>query len=558
MGTERRYLLIGVAVIALGALVGGQRVLPRTRPVPSDEMADNHIVRGFVDALQVIDDNYGQNPDKERLTKGAVLGMLHSLDPHSNFFDRHEFTEMQDEQSSRFYGIGVTINQRNGRIYVLSVSKGMPAEKAGLRYGDAILEVDGRAASDWSQSDALKYVRGERGAPVDITVERLGEPKPIRVRLVRTEVPLPSVRNAFMIRPRVGYIGLTGGFNQTTSEELRGAIAQLKPQGLSSLVLDLRRNPGGVLKQAIQVAQEFLPKEMEIVTVRGREGRRAGLQTFQSKNSEPESMPLVVLINHETASASEIVAGAIQDKDRGLIVGEESFGKGLVQTVFPLPGGTGLTLTTGRFFTPSGRLIQRPYNGLGFYDYYSAYHHSSKQIGQSGGMTPAMPRPTREDRPVYTPTGRELHGGGGITPDIVIKTGDEDLRLRDACFEFARRLVAGLIPGLEQMKVTGPPPQDVAVSADEYTLPDQALAAFRIFVRDHPGLRITDATVVSNADYARRRLRAEAITAIYGVEAAEQFLLESDEQALSAIDAIPRAKRLTDMARLFQPGSTQH
>jgi carboxyl-terminal processing protease len=552
MGTERRYLLMGMAVIALGAMVGGQRILPRTRPVPSDEMADNHIVRGFVDALQVIDDNYGQNPDKERLTKGAVLGMLHSLDPHSSFFDRHEFTEMQDEQSSRFYGIGVTINQRNGRIYVLSVSKGMPAEKAGLRYGDAILEVDGRAANDWTQSDALKYVRGERGAPVDITVERLGEPNPIKVRLVRTEVPFPSVRNAFMMRPGVGYIGLTGGFNQTTSEELRGALALLRPQGLSSLVLDLRRNPGGVLKQAIQVAQEFLPKEMEIVTVRGREGRRAGLQTFQSKNSEPESMPLVVLINHETASASEIVAGAIQDKDRGLIVGEESFGKGLVQTVFPLPAGTGLTLTTGRFFTPSGRLIQRPYNGLGFYDYYSAYHHS---------MTPATTRPTREakeDRPVYTPTGRELHGGGGITPDIVIKTAEEDLRLRDACFEFARRLVAGLVPGLEQMKVTAPASEGVAMSADEYTLPDQAFAAFRIFVRDHPGLRVADVTVVSNADYARRRLRAEVITALYGVEAAEQFLLESDEQALSAIDAIPRAKRLSDMAKLFQPGSPQH
>src|SRR5215475_9176741 len=227
-------LMIAFSILAVCAGIGGfyydQSALTR----PSDGMADNPAVRDFAKAVDLIEGHYAGASDKERLTRGAVLGMLHSLDPHSNFYGRREFSEMQDEQSSRFYGIGVTINQRNGRIYVLSVSKGMPAEKAGLRYGDAILEVDGRAASDWTQSDALKYVRGERGAPVDITVERLGEPKPVKVRIVRTEVPFPSVRNAFMIRPGVGYIGLTGGFNQTTSEELRGAIAQLRPEGLSS------------------------------------------------------------------------------------------------------------------------------------------------------------------------------------------------------------------------------------------------------------------------------------------------------------------------------------
>jgi carboxyl-terminal processing protease len=174
------------------------------------------------------------------------------------------------------------------------------------------------------------------------------------------------------------------------------------------------------------------------------------------------------------------------------------------------------------------------------------------------GSVPLLTRPTKEDRPVYTPTGRELHGGGGITPDIVVKTGDEDLRLRDACFEFARRLVAGLVPGLEQVKVTAAATPGEGITAEEYTLPEQALAAFRAFVRDRPGLHITEAMVTSNTDYARRRLRAEVITAAYGVEAAEQFLLESDEQALSAIEAIPRAKHLSDMARLFAPNSTQH
>src|SRR5215470_5795086 len=265
-------LVIAILILALSAGIGGLFYDPAALTKPSDGMADNPAVRDFAKAVEVIEDNYAVAPDKERLTRGAVLGMLHSLDPHSGFYGRREFSEMQDEQSSHFYGIGVTINQRNGRLYVIGVSQGMPAERAGLRYGDAIIEVDGHSTKDWSQSDALKYVRGERGTEVSVTVERAGEPKPLTLEITRDEVPFPSVRNVFMLRPGVGYIGLTGGFNQETTEELRGAISQLKAQGMSSLVLDLRRNPGGLLKQAVQVAQIFLPNGFEIVSVRGREG----------------------------------------------------------------------------------------------------------------------------------------------------------------------------------------------------------------------------------------------------------------------------------------------
>jgi len=552
MPSRSRFLIVALLLVAAGALIGGRYWRPLAESRPSAEVADDRVARSFLGALRLIDEHYVVAPDQERLTKGAVLGMLHTLDPHSSFFDRREFNEMQDEQSSKFYGVGVTINQRNGRIYVLGAGEGLPAERAGLRYGDAIVEVDGKAAKDWTQSDALKHVRGERGSPVEITVERLGEARPVKTRIVRDEVPFPSVRNFFMLRPGVGYVGLTGGFNQTTSEELRAAIAQLKREGLTSLVLDLRRNPGGLLKQAIQVAEEFLPRQVEVVTVKGRnrEGK-AAKQTYQSENAEPETMPVVVLINRETASASEIVAGAIQDKDRGLIVGEESFGKGLVQTVFRLPRGTGLTLTTAKYYTPSGRSIQRAYNGVGLYDYYYARRHAAP------GATPAAPpgsRPAagREDVPVYTPTGRELRGGGGITPDVIAKAREDDLRLRDASFEFARRLVAGLVPGLEQFKVAKTE-YGYRLRGHEYPVTEPALAAFRAFVREHPELRVTDAQVSAGLDYVRRRLRAEVITAAYGIEVADQFLLESDEQALAAIEAIPKAKSLSDTARLFAP-----
>jgi carboxyl-terminal processing protease len=564
MKHRSRFLVVAILVLALGSIAGGRLNKQQAQVTPGDALVDNAVVRSFVKALQLVDENYVSATDQERLTKAAILGMLHRLDPHSSFFDRREYNEMRQEQRSEFYGIGVTINQRNGRIYVLGVSPGLPAERAGLRYGDAIIAVDGKSARDWTQSDALKHVRGERGAPVEITVERAGEPRPIPLRVVRDKVPFPSVRNHFPLRPGIGYIALTGGFNETTSDELRAAIDELKTQGMTSLILDLRRNPGGLLKQAIQVAETFLPRDVEIVTVRARDGR-IQKQTYKSENTEPERMPLVVLINRETASASEIVAGAIQDHDRGLIIGEDSFGKGLVQSVYPLPGGTGLTLTTAKYYTPSGRSIQRAYNGVGFYDYYFARRHAQAEPGTSTGnssnaadqpssTSSPTPRALRQGDSVFTPTGRELHGGGGIMPDILIKLSEGDLRWRDACFEFARHLVAGVVTGLEQYKVTKTQ-HGYHLKGQEYQLTDQVLAAFRAFLREHPEFRLSETQMSAHLDYIRRRIRAEVITAAYGIEVAEQFLLESDEQAQRAIEAIPKAKHLTDTARLFSPSS---
>jgi carboxyl-terminal processing protease len=552
MKLKSRFLIVALCVIALGVLAGGwaERVKPRHKSAAAAAgvvAEEDRVAEGFTEALEVVERHYAMETDSERLTKAAVLGMLHVLDPHSSFFDRREFTEMQEEQSSRFYGIGVTINQRNNRIAVLGVVKGMPADRAGLKYGDVIVEVDGKSTKGWTQSDALKHIRGERGSEVEIAVERAGAAQPVKVHITRDEVPYPSVRNHFIIRPGVGYVALTGGFNQKTSEELREALADLKQQGMTSLVLDLRRNPGGLLKQAIEVSEEFLPREMEVVTVRGREGRVRS-QTYRSGNSEPETFPLVVLINRESASASEIVAGAIQDKDRGLIVGEESFGKGLVQTVFRLPGGTGLTLTTQKYYTPSGRSIQREYAGVGLYDYYFARRHNAEA---ANGDKPA-PAPTPRGGTVYTPTGRALHGGGGITPDIVVKANEENIALRDACFEFARQLAAGAVPGLGEYKVTKIDPH-YRLRGNEFQITEQALNAFRSFLKERRDLEVSEAQVSAHPDYVRRRIRAELITAAYGLDVEDQFLLDSDAQALAAIEALPKARQLSNTARLFSP-----
>ena len=499
------------AVLLVSCLIGGivwDAPLPTQ---PSQEMADNPAVKSFVAMTRLIEAHYVLPPDREGLTRGAVTGMLRSLDPHSNFFDRREFSEMQDEQNSKFYGIGVTINQRNNRIYVIGVSRGMPAALAGLRYGDAIVAVDGKSTKAWSQSDALKNVRGERGTAVEITVERAGVASPLTFKIVRDEVPYPSVRNYFLLRPGVGYIGLTGGFNLETTRELHRAIDELKRQGMKSLVLDLRRNPGGLLKQAIQVSETFLERSAEIVSIRGREGR-SPRHVYRSENGAPETMPLAILIDGETASASEIVAGAMQDHGRARIVGEESFGKGLVQTVYRLRGGTGLTLTTARYFTPAGRSIQRAYVGGGIYDYLFARRHESRN-------------------------GEAKTNRGGIEPDLAVKRPEEKIRLRDACFEFARGLSAGLYPELAAYQV-GQMEYGRRLRGSEYQLSDRVLWQFRQYLREHPELQVSEAQAEENWDYVKRRIRAEVITAAYGIEVAEQFLLESDLQALKAIESM--------------------
>ena len=342
----------------------------------------------------------------------------------------NEFKKLKEDQDSRFYGIGVTIVQHRDGVYVQSAVEDTPAARLGLRYGDRILEVDGKDARDWSSEQVSKNVRGGRGEPVTIKVDRVGSEAPMYFTIVRDAVPLPSIRNSYMFRSGTGYIGLTGGFQHTSDEELREALNKLSGQGMRQLILDLRGNPGGLLDQAIDVSSEFLPRGQVVVSVRGRTEYSEPI-VYKSNGSDPDDVPLVVLINRGTASASEIVAGAIQDHGRGLIVGETSFGKGLVQRVFQLPFNTGLTLTTARYYTPYGRSLQRDYSNGSFYDYY--VRHDLDQINPqpspspgTGTLAPASAQvsapPNRPTGPaVKTAAGRVFYGGGGITPDIDVK-----------------------------------------------------------------------------------------------------------------------------------------
>src|SRR5215218_10078453 len=376
---------IAAAVIILAAAIFGGTIGSRrnlsgftsSNAKNSYRVADD-IEKVYNEAISTITSNYSGDIDHEKATQAAIQGMLSTLDPHSAYFPYGEFKKLKEDQDSRFYGIGVTIVQHRDGVYVQSAVEGTPAAKQGLKYGDRIVEVDGKIARDWTSEQVSKNVRGALGEPVTLKIERAGSEAPQYFTIIRDAVPLPTIRNAYMIRSGTGYVGLTGGFQRSSDDELLKAMKRLEEQGMRQLILDLRGNPGGLLDQAIDVASEFLPRGAVVVSVKGRTEYSEPI-IYKSTGSDPATLPLVVLINRNSASASEIVAGAIQDHGRGLIVGETSFGKGLVQRIFQLPFNTGLTLTTARYYTPYGRSLQRDYSSGSLYDYYTRHDANESQ-----------------------------------------------------------------------------------------------------------------------------------------------------------------------------------
>jgi carboxyl-terminal processing protease len=567
----RRFIIIASVLILIAAVVGGtigrSRRFRHSVPVKGvvSYAQDDDIEKDYNEAIATISVEYAGDIDYEKATQAAIQGMLSTLDPHSMYFPYNEFKKLREDQDSRFYGIGVTIVQHRDGVYIQSAVEGTPAGRLGLRYGDRILEVDGKDARDWSSEQVSKNVRGGKGEPVKLKVERAGSEAPLDFTIVRDSVPLPSIRNAYMLRPGTGYIGLTGGFQSTSDEELREALDKLKNQGMRQVILDMRGNPGGLLKQAIDVASEFLPRGQVVVSVKGRT-EYSSPEVYKSSGSNPEDVPLVVLINRGTASASEIVAGAIQDHGRGLIVGETSFGKGLVQHVFLLPFNTGLTLTTARYYTPYGRSLQRDYSSGSLYDYYT--RHDADETKPQGSASPASvstsprdvssslaqasPTPHPQSGPaVKTAAGRVFYGGGGITPDIDVKPlifSPLRNRIAEAAFQFTRQLAAGLVPGLESYKVEKVQYGKNAKASD-YPINERVIEAFRSFVRTDTLSQLTAAQLDEEIEFVKLRLREEIVTAVYSNDAGARVLLDSDPQVLRAIEALPDAKRLAESAR---------
>ncbi|HKV34717.1 MAG TPA: S41 family peptidase [Pyrinomonadaceae bacterium] len=515
--------------------------MPSRRPARNVSAKTSEVERDFEEALKVVQEQYvdGRKLNYNDAFKSSIIGMLRSLDPHSNYYDRDEFEELKTDQRSEYYGIGASIQNyvygEQVETYITATFDGSPAQRAQLRYGDKILEVDGVKMSGKPSIEVRDKIRGPRGTVVKLTLERAADKSIRTLDIARDAVPQPSIPDGYMLKPGVGYIDMTRGFNYTTTDELLDQLTKLHSRGMTSLVLDLRNNPGGFLDQAIHVAEVFLRNGQLILTQKGRNGFRDN--TYESRNNSPDMTPLVILINENTASASEIVAGAMQDHDRAVIVGQTSFGKGLVQSIIPLEYGAGLTLTSAKYFTPSGRLIQRDYSNGGFYDYYT---HGA-----------GVGRPTEPAKPAgpesKTDTGRAVYGGGGISPDESVNPRTTNLtqrRLLSPIFAFSRDFANGRIRGFETNRAARIDFEH-ELEPSELRISDAIFKAFRDFVTSDPNYKTPAAVVDRYRPFVEMELRFNLVTAAYGrVMGDRVFITTDDPQVAKAVDVVPKARDL--------------
>lgn len=502
----------------------------------------NMIKSDLSEALAVIQSNYidGRKLDYNSIFKSSISGMLSVLDPHSTYFDPIEYASFRTEQRSEYFGIGATIEDlRDGSdvyTYIRATFPESPAQRAGLRFGDKIVAVDGTSMKGKTYPDVRKFLLGPRGTTVKVTVEHPADRQQETVSIVRDAVSLPSIAQAYMLRPGVGYVGMTGGFNLTTADEFDQALKFLHSKGMNMLVLDLRGNRGGLLIQAVRVANTFLQRGQMIVSQKGR--FRDSSQDYAAVNEHPDSVPIVVLVNGETASAAEIVAGALQDHDRALIVGETTFGKGLVQFPFQLDYDSALLLTIAKYFTPSGRLIQRDYSNGGFYNYY----FPGGLAADKGNQTTPQSGPES-----HTDTGRAVYGGGGISPDEVVKPGTisaPERHLRDILFAFSLELTSGRVQGFDSYRIQRPIEFDHDLANDDYPITDALFAQLKKFAAAKPAFKVTPDQLDKSRAFAERQLRYNLLSAAYGYRTATQVFNDADPQIARAVDVMPRAREL--------------
>jgi carboxyl-terminal processing protease len=510
-----RYVSFALlTVAALGAGLAGDRLLAVT-----DSTRDN--LRLLTELIETAKSSYGREVTYRDLVFSGIHGMLRRLDPHSGFLSPQAHSQMRERQQASFYGLGILVGLRNGRLTVITPIDGTPASRLGIRAGDII---EGASTAKMTVDEAVGKLKGPKGTEVQITILRVGLPDPLPLTVVRAEIPQTTVRYSYMIEPGTGYIAISD-FSRSTGDEVARAIQKLRGEGMQRLLIDLRNNGGGLLDQAIEVSDQFLAGGAAIVETRGR--IRDAEQAFRAAGDHPPfGLPLVVLVNSGTASASEIVSGAIQDHDVGLVVGTPTWGKGLVQTVYSLSYGAGLALTTAKYYTPSGRLIQRDYKS--YFDYYAR-----TDVEPEGEA--AVPAPPKGEE-FSTDLGRKVYGGGGITPDFEAKPTElappmQYLLARAAFFRFA---IDWSTRHPEVARGWKPEPS--------------LLGEFRAWLIQEKleTAEDTDKLLADEASraYVLRQIRAEILSSKYGIEAAHQVQAEGDTQIQAALALFPRAASL--------------
>ena len=522
-----------VITVLIATLLGGW-LGDKVRAGGSLEKDTNGLLKTFTSALATIQQEYVKEVPTGELVESAIRGLLRTLDPHSSFFATSDYNRLQEEQQGKYFGLGISIRPEapgSGRVVIVEPpTPGTPAYKVGLKVGDVIAKIEGQSIENWDiNREVIPNLKGPKGTKVRITVQRPEEPEPLEFTVERDEIPLYTIKFAFQIAPSIGYIQIIK-FSETTGKELGESLEELQEAALTGLVLDLRDNLGGALSQAIEVADRFLEKGQLIVRTRGRQGKG---HEYRAPKGRHHDYPMVVLINENSASASEIVAGALQDHYRALIVGENSFGKALVQTIYPLQGNRGLALTTGKYYTPSNRLIQRDYSDS-FYDYF--YSRTQVTSGSDQKPTPS------EDAP-----------SGGISPDfeISLKLPSKLGRLIDRknlFYEFATKLTSGEVltdvryqySRQEREKLT---PEERDRLIKELAVTDQTLSSFQDFLRQRK-VKFKPESFEEIRDLILNGLKREIFLSLFGEREGYRIGLEMDHQLQKAVELLPRAREL--------------
>ncbi len=521
-----KYIILLIIVAAGSFLLGS--TANRTIYAADNIFSSTKLLMGV---LSLVNDNYVEEVEPGELIYAAIDGMLEVLDPHSNFLSKESFAEMGERFSGNFYGIGIEFDVLDGFLYVISVIDGSPSEAVGLQSGDRIVRIDGESAIGIKHDEVRQKLRGEKGTMVDVTVERAGVEERFDVTITRDRIPIRSVRSAIMLEDNTGYIQMIR-FAKTTSRELESALNKLQMQGMERLIFDLRGNSGGYLDQAVEVSSRFIPEGQVIVKTMGR--NRNSNQTFKSlRGVNHHDMPLVVLLDHRSASASEIVAGAVQDWDRGVIAGTRSFGKGLVQTLYAEPhlkDGSALKLTTARYYTPSGRMIQRDYKNKSYKEYIEGSFSDAGEVENE-----AEPADGEERQVFTTANGRSVYGDGGITPDVQIKMPKRNypfvigkyrgwVPFDRACFEFATAY------GVTRPDLKG----DFEVFLKEFEVDDAMFEAFKTQVRES-GITFTEEEFATDHDVVGIQLKRSLARNLWGDEEASRVAAAGDEQLQQAL-----------------------